>query len=152
LLIFAWTLSSLLKYEVPAGAYLAQTFMQHAPHTIVPLLCFITSTVVTASIGSSWGMMLIMIPIALPLVLTLSGISGGATTLNTVPLMIPALGAIFSGAAAGPQFSPITDAAIISSATAHISPLLHITTMIPYALPALLTSCIGYLIFPLVPS
>jgi tetracycline resistance efflux pump len=147
LLTLAWMFASFLKYEVPTGAYLAQHVLRHAPQSIIPALCFLTATLITAIAGSSWGMIGIMIPLVLPLVTSLSQTSG-ALSPELIPLLLPVLGAVLSGAAAGPHISPITDAAIISSATAHITPLHHIRTALPYYLPPLISALFGFIVTP----
>lgn len=151
LLLFAWTLSTLLKHDIPTGAYLAQHILTHAPLTIIPLMCFLTGTIITASIGSSWGMIGIMLPLTIPLITALSNVPLPACA-DALPLLLPALGAILSGAAAGPHFSPITDAAIISSTTAGISPMEHIRTLLPYSIPPFIAAAIGFVLYALVPA
>lgn len=151
LLLFAWTLSSFLKHDIPTGAYLAHNVVAHAPFVIIPLICFLTSTLITASIGSSWGMIGIMIPLAIPLITTLSNTLVPAAP-DALPLLLPTLGAILSGAAAGPHFSPITDAAIISSTTAGISPMEHIRTLMPYSISPFIAASMGFLLSALIPG
>lgn len=143
LLILAWTFSALLKDFVHTGAYCAHLLVTYTPLAAIPLATFITATLITALIGSSWGMMSILIPLMLPIIATLYN-TQGIFDPALMPLLLPTLGAIFSGAAAGPHISPITDAAIISSTTGGINPLLHIRTMVPYALPGIVSSCIGF--------
>jgi len=144
LLILAWTLSTLLRYHVHTGNYLAEVIISQAPMSIIPFACFIASTMITASIGSSWAMMGIMIPLVVPLVVSLYSSTTG--NLQDFPLLLPTLGALFSGAAAGPQLSPIADAAIISSTVAGTTPIAHIRTLIPYSIPPLASAAIGFLI------
>jgi tetracycline resistance efflux pump len=144
MLTLAWTLSALLRYHVHTGNYLAEVLISSAPLSIIPLVCFIASTLVTASIGSSWAMMGIMIPLVIPLIVSLSPSSTGA--LADFPLLLPTLGALFSGAAAGPQISPIADAAIISSTVAGTTAIAHIKTLVPYCIPPMLSAAIGFLI------
>jgi len=150
LLTLAWTFGTLLQEHLHTGNYIAQLIIAQAPQAIVPVVCFITATFITASIGSSWGMMSIMIPLIIPIITVLHQVSTPVNP-DALYLLLPSLGAIFSGAAAGPHFSPITDAAIISSATAGIPTIDHIRTMIPYALPALVSTIIGYIILAFVP-
>lgn len=147
LLTLAWMFASFLKHDVPTGAYLAKHLMNHAPHSIIPALCFVTATLITAIAGSSWGMIGIMIPLVLPLVTTMSNLPTPLLP-ALIPLLLPVLGAVLSGAAAGPHISPITDAAIISSATAQITPIQHIRTMLPYCVPPLLCTLAGFLALP----
>lgn len=151
LLLFAWTFSTLLKDYLQTGAYLAQLLIAGAPLVIIPVASFITATLITASVGSSWGMIGIMLPLAIPLIAHF-GSHAFPVAPALLPLLLPTIGAILSGAAAGPHISPITDAAIISSASAHIQPVRHIRSMSVYSLPALLCSTLGFLLFALAPA
>jgi len=151
LLLLSWTFTTILRSDLKTSNYIADVFISKAPLSIIPLVCFCTATGITAAIGSSWGMMMIMIPLMIPLITSLTSIAVPALP-EQFALLIPSIGAILSGAAAGPQLSPITDAAIISSATAGTEPIQHIRTMFPYVMPPLISSIIGYLVLAQLPG
>ena len=137
LLLLAWTLGSLLKNDLQTGAYLASLLPSTISVTYLPALLFILSTIISASIGSSWGTIALMLPIAIPLYTNLAA--------TALPGFYPALGALISGAVAGGHISPMSDAVLVSSLSAGCSPLSHVRTQASYASNALIGALVGYL-------
>ncbi len=116
------------------GVYVANLVSGNIPPVLLAPLVFLVSAFIAFSVGSSWGTFAIMIPIAIPIALTL-GISA--------PLM---LGAAISGAIFGDHASPISDTTVLASmasATDHID---HVRTQLPYALIAAAIASIGFLV------
>ena len=138
-LLLAWTFSSLLKNNLHTGTYLASLLPVNLPVTVLPGIMFIFSLLITASTGSVWGTIALMLPITIPLYVQLTGDTQSAVNLFSI------LGSIFSGAVAGSHFSPITDATVMASTAAGSYHLDHVRTHIAYAWPALLGSFLGYL-------
>jgi len=150
-LLFAWTLSALLKDDLQTGAYLANLVMSSVPFYILPLAFFATSTMVTASTGSSWGTLTIMLPIGIPMLAALAG-QGVPLSPAAIPLLFPILGAIFSGSASGSHISPITDTTVMSSSSAGSYHLDHVQTQIAYSMPAIISASIGFILFAVFPA
>lgn len=150
-LLFAWTLSSLLKNDLKTGVYIANFVMESVPFCILPFALFITSTLITASTGSSWGTLTIMLPIAIPM---FAALTHTAIPINPadVPLLLPMLGAIFSGTVSGGHFSPITDTTVMSSSSAGCYHIDHVQTQMTYSMPALISSLVGFLLFAVLPA
>ncbi len=105
------------------------------------LFIYITCSILATAMGTSVGVIFIMIPVLYPIAMTI-GIS-------------PALaaGAILSGAATGDHFSPVSDTTLISSMTqqykyregsAGIGTV--IKARMKYVIPAFLISCLMYTI------
>ena len=116
------------------GVYVASLVSGNVPPVLLAPLVFLVSAFIAFSVGSSWGTFAIMIPIAIPIALTL-GISA--------PLM---LGAAISGAIFGDHASPISDTTVLASmasATDHID---HVRTQLPYALLAAAIASVGFLV------
>lgn len=149
-LLLAFTFGNMINYDLQSGAYLASLISSSLPQAILPLIIFLLATITTASTGSSWGTMTILIPFT---VTTLAGLATGAAPLaaSAVPLLFPSLGALIAGSVAGAHFSPITDATVVSSMSAGAYHLDHVKTMIAYAFPALMGSCLSFLIVGLTP-
>ena len=142
-LLLAWTLSSLLKNDLHTGQYLAHLMIGAVSVMFMPLLFFITSVLISASTGSAWGTIAVMIPLCVPLITAFySQITPIA--LSAVPLLLPTLAALISGAVAGGHFSAITDSSVMAATSAGCYHLDHVQTQISYSWPALLASCIGY--------
>lgn len=147
ILLLAWTLSTLLKNDLHTGAYLAELLPHDMPVAYLPFLMFIFCLGISASTGSVWGTIALMLPLAIPLYYNLA--LGSPTFLNN---LYPLLGALFSGAVAGSHFSPITDAMIMTSFSAGCYHLDHVRTQISYASSALIGSLTGFLIICSIPS
>ena len=116
------------------GIYVANIVSGNIPPVLLAPLVFLVSAFIAFSVGSSWGTFAIMIPIAVPIAMTLG---------LPVPLM---LGAAISGAIFGDHASPISDTTVLASmasATDHID---HVRTQLPYALIAAAVATAGFLI------
>lgn len=148
LLLLAWTFGDILRYDLQTGDYVAQLVMHYVPLFIIPAAIFVVSTLVTAATGSSWGTASIMLPICVPPLALLSGVAPVAPT--DIPLLLPTLGALFSGIVAGSHISPITDATIASATSAQCYHIDHVQTQALYSLPAIICAGIGFLIVPLI--
>jgi Na+/H+ antiporter NhaC len=74
------------------------------------------------TIGSSWGTVAIVMPLAIPL------------AYNIASPMLPAIGAVLTAAVMGDHCSPISDTTIMSSTASAVDHMDHVTTQLPYAL------------------
>lgn len=147
-LLLAFTFGYMINNDLQSGAYLANIISASLPLALLPLIIFGLATITTASTGSSWGTIAILMPLT---VKTLASLSAGAApfVITSVPLLLPSLGALVAGSVAGAHFSPITDATVVSAMSAGAYHLDHVKTMMAYALPALLGSCLSFLIIGL---
>jgi len=148
-LTLAWALSNLLKNDLQTGSYLAQLVIQAVCPAILPITFFATALFATAATGSSWGTISVLLPIGLPMLASLAQqtMHTAIITPAQIPLLLPVLGAIFCGALAGSQISPISDSTVISAASAGCHHLDHVRTQLFYGLPAIIASCIGFILF-----
>ena len=85
-------------------------------------MTFVLAAIISFATGSSWGTIIIMMPLAIP-----AAIATGA------PLPI-AIGAVLSGGLFGDHSSPVSETTILSSTGAGTTPLAHFRTQLPYAL------------------
>ena len=120
------------------GDYVAHLVSGNIPALLLPPLVFILSAFIAFSVGSSWGTFAIMIPIAIPIALTL-GIPA--------PLM---LAAAISGAIFGDHASPISDTTVLASMASATDHIEHVRTQLPYALLAAAIAAAGFLALGLV--
>lgn len=127
ILVAAWSLSATLK-ELGAAVVLAELVTQHVPFPLFPLTVFFAGSTMAFCTGTSWGTMGILMPLALPVALTVSG--------NDAALAAATVGAVFSGAVFGDHASPLSDTTIVSAAACGVDPLDHVRTQLPYALLA----------------
>ncbi|MGI9287034.1 MAG: Na+/H+ antiporter NhaC family protein [Pseudomonadales bacterium] len=103
---------------------------------LLPLV-FVIAAGTAFSIGSSWGTFGILIPIAVPL----------AVTLGLPPE--PFLAAVLSGGIFGDHASPISDTTIVASMAAATDHVDHVRTQLPYALCAGAVSTAGFILIGL---
>ncbi|MGE0010036.1 MAG: Na+/H+ antiporter NhaC family protein [Candidatus Babeliales bacterium] len=144
-LFLAWTFGSLLRTELHTGAYLAQLVMQSFSVALLPCLFFIITLITCVAIGSSWGTIAIMIPLAVPMLAQFSPLTPPLTP-ESVPLLYPLIAAIFAGAVAGDHVSPIASTTLMSAASASCYLSDHVHTQIYYALPVIFGTCVSFLI------
>jgi len=133
LLVFAFCLSSLCS-ELGVGAYISAITAAHLPNVIVPMLVFITASLMAFSTGSSWGTFAIMIPIVVPM-----------SAASVIPLQI-LVAAMLSGAIMGDHCSMISDSTVMASAFSGCDNVSHFRTQLPYALISAGIAAVLYLI------
>ena len=120
------------------GVYVANLISGNISPVFLAPLVFLVSAFIAFSVGSSWGTFAIMIPIAVPIAMTL-GIS--------VPLM---LGAAISGSIFGDHASPISDTTVLASMASASDHIEHVRTQLPYALLAAAIASVGFLVIGLI--
>ena len=136
ILTFAWSLKAMTE-SLGAKEYVAglvsgsaEGFMNFLPVIIFLIACFLSFAT-----GTSWGTFGILIPIVVD---AFNGKDGN--------LMIIAISACMAGAVCGDHCSPISDTTIMASAGAQCNHVNHVSTQLPYAIVAAITSAVTYLI------
>jgi Na+/H+ antiporter NhaC len=119
-LVLAWTLGAVSE-QLGTGQYVAEIAREGLPGWLLPATVFLLAAVISFATGSSWGTIIIMMPLAIP-----AAIATGAP----LPLTI---GAVLSGGLFGDHSSPVSETTILSSTGAGTSPLQHFRTQLPYA-------------------
>lgn len=104
---------------------------------LLPLI-FILAAITAFAIGSSWGTFAIMLPLAIPLALSLG--------LPPAPFIAAAI----SGGIFGDHSSPISDTTIIASLAAGTEHIDHVRTQLPYALLAAFLTVILYSLYGII--
>jgi Na+/H+ antiporter NhaC len=143
ILILAWTFGSYLRDDLKTGEVLAHLVISGAGASVVPVLIFGAAIIMTATTGSAWGTIAILVPLVIPLVVGMVPLTP-PLYVEQVPLLIYALASIFSGAVAGGHISPLTDASVMAATSARAPHIDHIRTQIPYVLPALCGALVAY--------
>jgi Na+/H+ antiporter NhaC len=147
ILLFAWTFSSLLKNDLQAGNFLAQKMIGSVSPSLLPFLFFITAFATATGTGSSWGTIAVLIPLAVPMITTFLHVTIPAS-IEEIPLILPVIGAVFAGAVAGDNLSPIGTTTVMAATSSQSYLNDHAYTQLPYGLPAFGATCISYLIIP----
>ncbi len=130
ILVLAWSLSA-ISGELGAAEYLVGLVERSGiSAALLPLLIFIVSCLMSFAMGTSWGTMGIVVPLALPIAAAIGG----------PEFLIPTLGAVLTGAIFGDHCSPLSDTTILSSTGAGSDHIDHVRTQIPYALTAAVIS------------
>ena len=136
ILLLALTLGDVAN-ALGTGVYVANIVSGNISPVLLAPLVFLVSAFIAFSVGSSWGTFAIMIPIAVPIAMTL-GIP--------VPLL---LGAAISGAIFGDHASPISDTTVLASMASASDHIEHVRTQLPYALVAAAIATVGFLLIGL---
>jgi len=146
MLILAITLGNILMKDLDTGGYLANLLMGSFSIKFLPFMLFITAATCGIATGTSWGTIALLTPtIAVPLVVALSQVTV-PTTLDKVAILLPSLGAIFSGAICGDHVSPISETTIMAATSSGSDPIDHAYTQFPYAAPAIVSTALAFLL------
>lgn len=156
MVFLASTLGIMLKSDLQTGNYLAQVLLGTISVALLPVLFYIIAIITALITGSAWGTIALLVPIGVQLVISLLDAQLLSTLLEiSLPDMIanankeilfPVLGAIFSGAVCGNHISPIAETMIMSANSAGCYPIDHAITQFWYALPAIISAGISYLL------
>lgn len=145
MVLMAGTLGSLLKNDLHTGIYLAELLIGSVPIAFLPCMFFIASAIIAITTGSAWGTIALMLPIAIPMLLSFLSLNPPLSP-HDIPILFPVLGAILAGSASGDHISPISETTIMTSTSAGAYPFDHTQTQFPYALPVLCSSALSFLI------
>jgi Na+/H+ antiporter NhaC len=120
-LVLAWALGSLSE-QMGTGVFVAEIAREGLAGWLLPAVTFLLAAVISFATGSSWGTIIIMMPLAIP-----------ASIATSADLAVT-IGAVLSGGLFGDHSSPVSETTILSSTGASTTPLEHFRTQLPYAL------------------
>lgn len=132
ILVCAWSLADVTK-ALETSSYLASALSDAIPIHLIPVTVFVISAAMAFATGTSWGTMAILLPIVIPLTVSLGGaavVPGGADA----NILFAAMAAVLSGAIFGDHCSPISDTTVLSSMASGCDHVDHVRTQLPYAL------------------
>lgn len=141
ILVLAWSLGDITS-SLGTAEFLAQAISDTLPLQLVPMLVFLTAAAIAFATGTSWATMAILIPLVIPLVVSLggaAGFNGGAG----YSVLLGAISSVLAGAIWGDHCSPISDTTVLSSTAAAVDHVDHVRTQLPYAL---LVATVGMLL------
>jgi len=119
-LVLAWTLGAVSE-TLGTGPYVAELARAGLPAGLLPAVVFLLAAAISFATGSSWGTIIIVMPLAVP-----AAVATGAP-------MAVVVGAVLSGGLFGDHSSPVSETTILSSTGAGTTPLDHFRTQWPYA-------------------
>jgi tetracycline resistance efflux pump len=150
ILLLCWTFGAMLTSDLGTGVYLAQIFSHAIPLWALPVVFFAASSAISFSLGSSWGTLGIVVPIAVPMVLTMSNLICPVAA-SEVIYLLPVLGAIISGAVLGDHISPLSDTTIMSSTSSGSVHIEHVYTQFFYIAPVFVATAASFVLVGLFP-
>lgn len=116
------------------GAFVASIVGDFLPLFLIAPLLFIAGAIMSFTTGTSWGTFAILIPIGMPL----------AMSLGLPPTLV--LSAILGGGVFGDHCSPISDTSAVAALASGCDLLTHVKTQLPYAMAAGGATIIAYII------
>ncbi|MEM9208578.1 MAG: Na+/H+ antiporter NhaC family protein [Pseudomonadota bacterium] len=120
-LVLAWGLGSVGE-ALGTGQYIAAVAGEKVAGWLLPAMTFLLAAIISFATGSSWGTIVIMMPLAIP------------AALATDASLSVVIGSVLSGGLFGDHSSPVSETTILSSTGAGTTTLEHFTTQLPYAL------------------
>tara|TARA_B100001248_G_scaffold262669_1_gene260664 strand:- start:65766 stop:67337 length:1572 start_codon:yes stop_codon:yes gene_type:complete len=145
ILLLAWTLGDVLRDDLKTGQLLADAAAGALPIRFLPVVLFVTCSLMGFGLGTAWGVSAVMIPIAIPMTIAITGQSLPITP-EQVPVIYIVFGAILSGAVCGDHLSLISDTSIMTVTSTQCNLVDHIKTQLGYALPVVVATAIGFLV------
>jgi len=132
-LILAWAIKDVCD-GLDTGMAMVALVGDHLPALLLPLVVFLLSGFIALCTGTSWGTMAVMLPVAVPLAVALSG---------DALIVVICLGAVLDGAIWGDHISPLSDTTVLSSSATGCPLIDHVKTQIPYAVLAMVAAGAG---------
>ena len=132
ILTLAWSLGAVTQ-DIGTAGYLSQLLSGNLPIFLLPAVVFVTSGAMAFATGTSWTTMAIMIPLVIPLTVSLAGGTGFADG-SVYGILLGTTASVLAGAIWGDHCSPISDTTVLSSTAAACDHVDHVRTQLPYAL------------------
>lgn len=140
ILVLAWSLGQVTE-DLGTAQYLAQILSDALPIELIPVLVFITASAIAFATGTSWATMAVLIPVVIPLTVSLGG-GAGFETAGHNSILLGAISSVLAGAIFGDHCSPISDTTVLSSTASGCDHVDHVRTQLPYALLVALVAMI----------
>ena len=132
ILTLAWALAAIAE-DLHTANFLVTILGDSIPPQWLPAILFVLSAAVSFAVGTSWGTMGILMPLAVPLIWALMQ-NAGLSMEDSGYILYATIGTILAGSVWGDHCSPISDTTIISSVASGSDHIDHVRTQIPYAL------------------
>ncbi len=126
----AWSIGDVCE-GLHTAQYLVQALQGNLSPAWLPALTTLVAAGISFAIGSSWGTMSILMPLAIPLAHSLTA---GMDAPTQQFCLIATLSSVLAGATFGDHCSPISDTTVLSSIFAGSDHIDHVRTQLPYAL------------------
>jgi len=144
-LVLIWTLSSFLKDDLATGQYLASNLIGYIDIAYIPVMFFLVAVAASAMMGSAWGTIGMLVPLGIPMLISFVQ-STPPVELGELPMLLPLLGAIISGAVVGNHISPIADVMLMSATSTGAYHLDLVKAQVSLTIPTVISSALAYFI------
>lgn len=135
ILVLAWALSAVSDGLGTADYIVSLMEAANVPAFIIPFTIFMIACFMAFAMGTSWGTMGIVLPLAVPISMAVAP-----------DLLLPIVGSVMTGAIFGDHCSPLSDTTILSSTGSGADHIDHVRTQIPYALTvAAVAGVVGFI-------
>ncbi len=132
ILTFAWAIAG-VNDSLGTADYLTRTLGAGLDPRWLPAIIFVLASVIAFATGTSWGVMAILVPLAVPL--TWSAMqSANMDSAEYMPILYATIASTLTGAVWGDHCSPISDTTILSSVASGCNHVAHVRTQLPYAM------------------
>ena len=132
ILVLAWSLGAVTG-ALETAAYLSQLLSDAMPAFLLPASVFVVSALIAFATGTSWTTMAILVPLVVPLSITMTGGLDLAAGGPERAIVLGAIGSVLAGAIMGDHCSPISDTTVLSSTASSCDHVDHVRTQLPYA-------------------
>ncbi len=133
-LTLAWSIGAVCE-DLHTADYLVGLTQGILAPKLLPAVVFILAAAVAFATGTSWGVLSIMTPLAIPLAHGLAVPAGWAAgTPEHAHILIATIASVLAGSVWGDHCSPISDTTILSSMATGSDHIAHVRTQLPYAL------------------
>ena len=132
ILTLAWSLGAVTE-AIGTAPYLSQILEGRVALRLLPVIVFATAAAMSFATGTSWGTMAILLPLVVPLSVSLGGYTDTGPDLQYT-ILLGNISSVLAGAIFGDHCSPISDTTVLSSMASGCDHVDHVRTQMPYAL------------------
>ncbi|MGH7483314.1 MAG: Na+/H+ antiporter NhaC family protein, partial [Longimicrobiales bacterium] len=132
ILVLAWGLGGVTE-ALGTGPYLSGVLGDALPLAALPVLVFLVGAAISFATGTSWGTMAILVPVVVPLAVSMGagiGFAGG----TGYTILLGVISSVMAGSIFGDHCSPISDTTVMSSMASACDHVDHVRTQLPYAM------------------
>jgi len=131
ILTLAWSIGTITN-EMKTADYIVGILGDSLNPHYLPVLVFLVCAITSFSTGTSWGTMAIMMPIVIPLAVSVSHLYN-LSPLDSEIILHGVISSVLTGSVFGDHCSPISDTTILSSMASGCDHIDHVRTQLPYA-------------------
>ncbi|HUP52039.1 MAG TPA: Na+/H+ antiporter NhaC family protein, partial [Longimicrobiales bacterium] len=131
ILTLAWSLGSVTE-AIGTAPYLTQILEGRVALQLLPVIVFATAAAMSFATGTSWGTMAILLPLVIPLSVSLGGFTDTGPDIQYT-ILLGNISSVLAGAIFGDHCSPISDTTVLSSMASGCDHVDHVRTQLPYA-------------------